>query len=357
MFSTRRRGSAHDNEAEPSWVAALSPLPPTLNAQLTRGLAEYCWPVLFGGSVATAVGFYAASASGTNEALIWASAASLGFACTAAACFAAWRTGNDKSLSVADRMFSFGALVATIGTAGLVSSIVLTTDDMQLQALLLMLAMAVIGAANGTSIGRPMLVAAQSLLLTVATAMSVAVAWDGLLGWAGALGIYGYGITSVALALRSHGVQAALLIARDTVAQERTRLAATVQHLPLALAILDKDRNVVTMNHSATALLGVGSGEAMVHQPFHDVLMTAPRLTLATTDRDEFIRRVEQLTVGRQPVDIVLRLNDHRVMDVQGQPLPDGGWIVMLRDTTGERAAFAELNREARRCPLTGLPN
>jgi diguanylate cyclase (GGDEF)-like protein len=45
------------------------------------------------------------------------------------------------------------------------------------------------------------------------------------------------------------------------------------------------------------------------------------------------------------------------VIDIEGQPVPDGGWVVVIRDTTGERAAMAELNREARRCPLTGLAN
>ncbi len=58
-----------------------------------------------------------------------------------------------------------------------------------------------------------------------------------------------------------------------------------------------------------------------------------------------------------QPFDTVIRLVDDKVIDVQAELIPDKGWVVVMRDTTGERAALAELNREARRCTLSGLPN
>ena len=71
----------------------------------------------------------------------------------------------------------------------------------------------------------------------------------------------------------------------------------------------------------------------------------------------DVVRRIHSLRDIGKPFDSILRLGNDKVLDIQAEPIPGKGWVIMMRDTTGERAALAELSREARRCPLSGLPN
>jgi diguanylate cyclase (GGDEF)-like protein len=121
--------------------------------------------------------------------------------------------------------------------------------------------------------------------------------------------------------------------------------------------VLDSDLKVLLINRSALDLLGMDTVDTSVPPRFDDLLSAAPNLVKAAGNREEFLAHAELLVTARQPFSGVLRLNDDRVIDMECLPIPDGGWVAMLRDSTGERHAIAELNREIRRCPLTGLPN
>ncbi len=114
---------------------------------------------------------------------------------------------------------------------------------------------------------------------------------------------------------------------------------------------------MVAMNSSPMVLLGVepiGPGKPST---FAELLADAPNLQTAATNRAEFLGHAAMLVRMRQPFDVTMHLNDSRAIDLECKPVPGGGWVTVMRDSTGERNAIAELNREIRRCPVTGLPN
>lgn len=114
---------------------------------------------------------------------------------------------------------------------------------------------------------------------------------------------------------------------------------------------------MVAMNSSPMVLLGVepiGPGKPST---FAELLADAPNLQTAATNRAEFLGHAAMLVGMRQPFDVTMHLNDSRAIDLECKPVPGGGWVTVMRDSTGERNAIAELNREIRRCPVTGLPN
>lgn len=111
------------------------------------------------------------------------------------------------------------------------------------------------------------------------------------------------------------------------------------------------------MNSSAMAPLGVEPINPGNPTTFAELLADAPNLQTAANNRAEFLGHATILVDLRQPFIAALHLNDNRVVNLECQPVPGGGWVTVMRDNTGEHNAIAELNREIRRCPVTGPPN
>lgn len=148
-----------------------------------------------------------------------------------------------------------------------------------------------------------------------------------------------------------------LVRARETQRAERLRMDVAIQRLGQALAILDRDLRVVMINRAALDLLGVDALDPDEPPLAADLLAGARNLRRGNNQRDELLTHAALLLAARQPFNGKLHLKDDRVVDLECLPIPDAGWVAMLRDSTGEHNAIAELNREVRRCPLTGLAN
>jgi len=199
--------------------------------------------------------------------------------------------------------------------------------------------------------------AAQAMCISVPMALAIMVVWPRPWGLAAGAGVLVYGIICVSIARRSFATHTELLHARERSRAERARMDVAVAHLNQAMAILDESLRIVVINRRALDLLGLEEIDAADPPAFPDLLAGAPNLVRAAGDREEFLSHAALLVAARQQFSGVLRLNDDRVIDLECLPIPGGGWVSMLRDSTGERNAIAELNREVRRCPLTGLPN
>jgi diguanylate cyclase (GGDEF)-like protein len=63
-----------------------------------------------------------------------------------------------------------------------------------------------------------------------------------------------------------------------------------------------------------------------------------------------------QIALGK-PFRAVTHLQDGRVISVQNQPAPGGGWVAMHEDITERQRAEAQIAHMARHDALTGLPN
>jgi diguanylate cyclase (GGDEF)-like protein len=253
--------------------------------------------------------------------------------------------------------YVLGCMICAAGLGGLLLSVLAADAPMVIQAVISMGALAVLGIGNGSGSGRPAVAAAKAVCISVPMAVAITGKWPWPWGAVAGAGVLVYGTLCISIARRSFETQSELLSAREHSRAERTRMDVAVAHLNQAVVILDESLRVFVINRRALDLLGIVEIDPTNPPSFPELLANAPNLARASGNREEFLAHAALLVAARQQFNGVLRLNDDRVIDVECVPIPGGGWVSVLRDSTGERNAIAELNREVRRCPLTGLPN
>lgn len=332
-------------------------LPPTLMAEFTRAIGAYYIPFLIAGPVAASLGIAIAISVGSVMALAFAALALVGFGYVLLACREARDPLPDEALPGIEARYALGCIMGSAGLGGIVLAVLSADAPMLVQSVVVMVALAALGVANGTGPGRPQVAAAQAVSISVPTALAIIMQWAWPWGLAAGAGVMVYGAICISIAQRSFVTQTELLRARERSRAERSRMDVAVAHLNQAMTILDDALRVVVINRRALDLLGIAAIDPANPPGFAELLAGAPNLARATGNRDEFLAHAALLVAARQQFNGVLRLNDDRVIDLECVPIPGGGWVSMLRDSTGERNAIAELNREIRRCPLTGLPN
>lgn len=347
--------SAPSGAAEPFWP---EPLPSPEARNVLEWLVPYFWPIMFGGICASALGLRLHFASHNPSTLLAVLLACLGYVLAGLACRRAGRflAGESSAARRIARLYDVGVVLVAAGSGSLVFTTLAGQVPPRLELLALMLAMAILGVAHATAVRRPWAGAMQVVGVVVPTVAGLLVFWHDWVGKAAAGGLVLYGVIVIVMAWHMYLRQVEMAAAREALTAERGRLATAVANMPYALVVVDSQFRPITWNERCLDLLGLtGMADG---SSFLDLLAAAPALGLPdSTRRDALVVRARRLTRSGTPVDTILRLADGRVLDVEAQPTGDGGWVIVLRDTTGEHQTLAELSREARRCPLTGLPN
>ena len=333
------------------------PLPERLRFEFTRELGAYFLPFLLAGLVAAILAVATAVAVRSTLAMFFAGLGLAGFAFIVMACHDARRVLNEDELEETEARYGLGVTVVAAGVGGIVVAVLTADAPLIVQAMVVMVALAVLGGSSGARRGRPELALVQALCVSLPTAVAVGLRWPVPWGIATAIGVATFGLFSVAVARRAYLGQVALLQAREDQRGERSRMRVALENLGQAVAVLDGGLKVVMINRSALDMLGLDKVNEQAPPRFDELLSSAPNLVKASDSREEVLAHADLMATARQPFNGVLHLNDDRMVDLECLPIPDGGWVAMLRDSTGERHAIAELNREIRRCPLTGLPN
>jgi diguanylate cyclase (GGDEF)-like protein len=333
------------------------PLPEQLRHEFTRELSSYYMAFLLAGLVAAVLAVAVAVAVRSTLAMFFAGLGLAGFGFIVMACHEARRPQSSDDTEETEARYSLGAIIVATAIGGIVVSVLTTESAIVVQAIVVMVALAALGGSSGAWRGRPQLALVQALCISLPTATAIGLRWPVPWGIAAAIGVAAYGVISILIARRAYLGQITLLQAREDQRGERNRMRVAMEHLGQAVAILDTDLKVAMINRSALDMLGVDKVDEVNPPRFDDLLSAAPNLARPSGNREEFIAQADLLVTARQPFNGVLHLNDDRMIDLECLPIPDGGWVAMLRDSTGERHALAELNREIRRCPLTGLPN
>lgn len=332
-------------------------LPPELMAEFTQAIGGYYISFLFAGAVAAAIAVAIAVAVGSVLAMAFAAVAMVGFGFVILACREARAPLPADALARVEARYSLGCILGSAGLGGITLAVLAANAPIMLQSVMVMVALAALGVANGTGPGRPQVAAAQALCISVPTALAIVVMWPHPWCLVAGGGVLVYGLICVSTARRSFDTQTELLRARERSRAERARMDVAIAHLNQAVAILDDGLKVVVINKRALDLLGIAEINAVDPPAFPELLAGAPNLAQALGSWKDFLAQTALMVAARQQFNSVLRLNDDRVIDLECLPIPGGGWVSMLRDSTGEHNAIAELNREMRRCALTGLPN
>jgi PAS domain S-box-containing protein len=153
-------------------------------------------------------------------------------------------------------------------------------------------------------------------------------------------------------ALRGTGMEldqvAALL---DEASQElrfsRELLGVTFENMAQGISVVDRDLRLIGWNRRYAELFGYPDDMLYVGRPIIDLLRhNAERGLLGEGDREQLIaRRLEHLKHGTAHVSL-RRLADNRVLELRGQPLPGGGYLMTFTDVSDYKRVEQEL-REA----------
>lgn len=332
-------------------------LSPALQAELTRDLGNYFLSFLLAGPVAAFLAIAVAVTVNSMAAIFFAGVALAGFGFNIAACNAARAGPTTAQLAGIETRFVIGTIIVSIGLGGIGCAVLSQSASLIAEAIMVMVTLAFLGVANGFGPGRPQVAGLQLAIIAVPMAASLAIYWPQPWGIGAGVGMLVYGTLCLSMAQQSFQNRVQMLVGREAQAAERLRLDSAVQHLGQAVAVLDGDLRVVVINRTALDLLGCDVIDPAEPPLFSELLATAPLMRTAQINRERFLDNATMLVAARQPFSAVLRLDDDRALDLDCQPIPGAGWVITLRDTSGERNAIAELNREVRRCPVTGLPN
>jgi diguanylate cyclase (GGDEF)-like protein len=336
------------------------PLPEYLRGQSINGLTAYFWPIIFGGLICTVLELWLALEVGGLLPMFMVAVTATGFLLTISVIMAArdrypTEIGRIKRLETG---FSLSTVLVGAGVGGMTYLVLAAPLRPEMHLLAFGIAIATLGVTNGAGASRPRIVAIQALCIAMPTIAAFMLHWDGWTAVAAAVGIASYAVISTITARNVYVVQVESITARAEMRAERALLEAALVHLPHGLVMLDRDDRVLVMNGYCRTLLGYDETMLPEGASFARLMADAPNLGFHTEGQKEiFLQRGRIMQAAAQPFETVMRLTDDRVIDVQAEMIPDKGWVVVMRDTTHERAALAELSREARRCMLSGLPN
>src|SRR5262249_61727476 len=91
--------------------------------------------------------------------------------------------------------------------------------------------------------------------------------------------------------------------------------------------------------------------------PWRDLPQRRAALGNFSVDPDPYIADLRAQLERGKPFGVVTHLRDGRVISVQNQPAPGGGWVAMHEDVTERQRAEAQIAHMARHDALTDLPN
>ncbi|MBB2776461.1 UNVERIFIED_ORG: histidine kinase [Comamonas terrigena] len=146
--------------------------------------------------------------------------------------------------------------------------------------------------------------------------------------------------------LRQHAQE--LRTAQDGIVQAAkqadTGLSRSLEHLPQGVVIIDAELNLVAWNSRYLQLFRYPSELLQVGRPIEDLLRyNARRGLLGPAPMEEAIqRRLQHLRSGKPHLHESAK-DDGTVLEIRGNPLPDGGFVTSYADITSYKNAAREL--------------
>ena len=118
----------------------------------------------------------------------------------------------------------------------------------------------------------------------------------------------------------------------------------SLEHLPQGVSLIDKELNLVAWNHRYAELFGYPSDLLTIGRPIADLIRYNSRQGFLGADSSEeaIQRRLARLRSG-QPHLHESTSPDGTVIEIRGNPLPDGGFVTSYVDITTYKQAAREL--------------
>jgi len=121
--------------------------------------------------------------------------------------------------------------------------------------------------------------------------------------------------------------------------EQREMLARTLDHLPVGITLFDRDLRLVISNRKLSELLDLPLHLTQPGTPLETIVRySAKRGDYGEGDMEELVRQRLELP-ERAEYHRIEREISGRIVEIHGNPLPDGGFITIYSDVTELRAA------------------
>jgi diguanylate cyclase (GGDEF)-like protein len=215
------------------------------------------------------------------------------------------------------------------------------------------LTMGCAGALAGRNAGRPFIVYGQVLGVCGPLAVAMFLRHDPWF-WGSAV-ILLFVMTAVKSTTKvlNATIVTALLEGREARLQ-RARLGTALDSMSHGLCMADADQTIVVMNDRLKAFFGLEVHSGASLSDLANSIGLAARMSAA--GRHAFVSRW-RAHVGRGETCVFTQEIQQRLYDFRCEPMPNGGFVVVVEDVTEARLASREIERMAHFDSLTGLPN
>ena len=273
------------------------------------------------------------------------------------AVYIAHKRASGESRARRARFWEAAYAVGAIGfmlSVGVTAGLLFVRNGDQISILYgVILTMGCAGALAGRNAGRPFIVYGQVLGVCGPLAVAMFLRHDPWF-WGSAV-ILLFVMTAVKSTTKvlNATIVTALLEGREARLQ-RTRLGTALDSMSHGLCMADADQTIVVMNDRLKAFFGleVRSGSSLAD--LANSIGLAARMSRA--GRLNFVSRW-RAHVGRGETCVFTQEIQQRLYDFRCEPMPNGGFVVVVEDVTEARLASREIERMAHFDSLTGLPN
>lgn len=134
--------------------------------------------------------------------------------------------------------------------------------------------------------------------------------------------------------------------AEQRLREQKLHLDAGVENISQGLAMFDADARMILCNRRYMAIYGLTPETVKPGMSLSEVLQARHERSQFSGDAEAHSRMVQATTAKGQTFQTIAELPDGRVVSVQNQPMPGGGWVSTHEDITERRHAERQLHEQ-----------
>jgi diguanylate cyclase (GGDEF)-like protein/PAS domain S-box-containing protein len=138
--------------------------------------------------------------------------------------------------------------------------------------------------------------------------------------------------------------------------QTSDRFAAALANMSQGLCMYDAQGCISLFNQRYVQMFELEKIE-LKGRPLLEILKQNQKKGKVSNDPDLYFNRVLKSIARGQSSSSLLEMPDGRTIQVNHEPMPEGGWVSTFEDVTAQRAAQQKISHMALHDPLTNLPN
>jgi diguanylate cyclase (GGDEF)-like protein len=139
---------------------------------------------------------------------------------------------------------------------------------------------------------------------------------------------------------------------------ERARLQAAVGNMPMGLCMFDREHRLIICNERYAQMYGLSPELTQPGTPLRHILEGGAAASVYQSEAAmTYMEQLEAAVIRGKSWPHVASLADGRIINLQHQPLAEGGWVATHEDVTERHRAESRIRHMARHDTLTDLAN